>query len=75
MRLLHNILALVPGGKPQAAYIAHMAGLPRWLPERVNFTQVRALRRPSGAHPFGLVRPAIPGCYPAAPTDVRSGHQ
>ena len=40
MRLLHNILALMPCGKPQAAYFAHLVALLLWQPERVNFTNL-----------------------------------
>ena len=38
MRLLRNILALTPCGKPQASHFAHVTGLLQWLPGRVNFT-------------------------------------
>ena len=40
MRLLHNILALAPCGKPQAAHFAHLVELLLWQPERVNFTNL-----------------------------------
>ena len=40
MRLLRNILALVPGGKPQAAHFAHVTALLQWLSVRVNFTNL-----------------------------------
>ena len=40
MQLLRNILAWMPCGKPQAAHFAHLVELPRWLPERVNFTRL-----------------------------------
>lgn len=38
MRLLRNILALAPCGKPQAAHFAHLVALLQWLPGRLNFT-------------------------------------
>ena len=40
MRLLRNILALAPCGKPQASHFAHLMELLQWLPERVNFTHL-----------------------------------
>ena len=40
MRLLRNILTLMPCGKPQADYFAHLVELLQWLPERVNFTNL-----------------------------------
>ncbi len=40
MRWLRNILALMPCGKPQADYFAHLVELWQWLPERVNFTNL-----------------------------------
>ncbi len=40
MRSLHNILALSPCGKPQAAHFAHLVELLLWQPERVNFTNL-----------------------------------
>ena len=40
MRSLHNILALAPCGKPQAAHFAHLVELLQWQPERVNFTNL-----------------------------------
>ena len=40
MRLLHNILALAPCGKPQAAHFAHLVELLLWQPERVHFTNL-----------------------------------
>ena len=40
MRLLRNILALAPCGKPQASHFAHVTELLQWLPGRVNFTRL-----------------------------------
>ena len=40
MRLLCNILALMPCGKPQAGFLAHVLVLLQWLPGRVNFTNL-----------------------------------
>ena len=40
MRWLHNILALAPCGKPQAAHFAHLVDLLLWQPERVHFTHL-----------------------------------
>ena len=40
MRLLRNILALTPCGKPQAAHFAHVIELLQWLPGRLNFTSL-----------------------------------
>ena len=40
MRWLHNILALAPCGKPQAAHFAHLVDLLLWQPERVHFTNL-----------------------------------
>ena len=40
MRLLRNILALMPCGKPQASHFVHVTELLQWLPERVNFTNL-----------------------------------
>ena len=40
MRLLRNILALAPCGKPQAAHFAHVTELQQWLPGHVNFTNL-----------------------------------
>ena len=41
MRLLRNILALAPCGKPQAAHFAHVTDLLQWLPGRVHFTGLK----------------------------------
>lgn len=38
VRLLSNILALVPYGKPQVASIVYVTALQQWLPGRANFT-------------------------------------
>ena len=38
MRLLRNILALAPCGKPQGTHFAHVTALLQWLPGRLNFT-------------------------------------
>ena len=40
MRLLRNILALAPCGKPQADHFAHVVGMLQWLPGRLNFTNL-----------------------------------
>ena len=40
MRLLRNVLALTPCGKPQAAHFAYVTALLQWLPGRVNFTNL-----------------------------------
>ena len=40
MRLLRNILALAPCGKPQADYFAHMVELLQWQPECVHLTNL-----------------------------------
>ena len=40
MRWLHNILPLVPCGKPQADHFAHLVKLLQWQRERVNFTNL-----------------------------------
>ena len=42
MRLLDNILALMPCGKPQATFLAHLLALLQWLPGRLNFTGLEA---------------------------------
>ena len=38
MRLLRNILALAPCGKPRAAHFAHLVVLLQWQPECLNST-------------------------------------
>ncbi len=40
MRLLRNILALAPCGKPQADHFAHVVGMLQWLPGRLHFTNL-----------------------------------
>lgn len=60
MRLLRNILALVPCGQPQAAHFAHLVVLLQWQPECLNLYWPRALRQPAGAHPCALVCAALP---------------
>ena len=40
MQLLRNILALAPCGKPQVSHFVHVTELRRWLPGRVNFTNL-----------------------------------
>ncbi len=42
MRLLDNILALMPCGKPQATFMAYLLALLQWLPGRLNFTGLEA---------------------------------
>ena len=42
MRLLDNILALMPCGKPQATFLAHLLALLQWLPGGLNFTGLEA---------------------------------
>ena len=42
MRLLDNILALMPCGKPQATFLAHLLALLQWLLGRLNFTGLEA---------------------------------
>lgn len=66
MRLLRNILALAPYGKPQATYIAHMTVLLQWLPGRANFTGLEHYGGWSArtharwfARPFPFVRLAV----------------
>ena len=66
VRLLRNILALVPCGKPQASHFAHVTELLRWLPGRVNFTNLeyyggRSARTPARwfARPFPFARLAV----------------
>ena len=66
MRLLCNILALMPCGKPQASFIAHALALLQWLPGRVNFTNLAAYGACSArtcarwfARPFPWARLAV----------------
>ena len=42
MRWLDNILALLPGGNPQATFMAHLLALLQWQPGRVHFTGLEA---------------------------------
>lgn len=42
MRLLDNRLALLPGGKPQATFMAHLLALLQWQPGRVHFSGLEA---------------------------------
>ena len=42
MRLLDNILALMPCGKPQATFMAHLLGRLQWQPDRRNFSGLAA---------------------------------
>ncbi len=42
MRLLDNILALMPCGKPQATFMAHLLDRLQWQPDRRNFSGLAA---------------------------------
>ena len=66
MRLLRNMLALTPCGKPQAALFAHLVALLQWLPGCVNFANLehygsRSVRTYARwfARPFPFARLAV----------------
>ena len=74
MRLLRNILALMPCGKPQASHFAHVTELLQWLPGRVNFTNLehyggRSARSHARwfARPFPFARLAVAALGAAHP--------
>ena len=74
MRLLSNILALAPCGKPQAAHFVHLVTLLLWLPGRVNFTNLehyggRSARTHARwfARPFPFARLAVAALGAAHP--------
>ena len=54
--MLRNILALMPCGKPQVARFVHLVELPRWLPERVNFTNLEHCGGRPGRQMFSRLR-------------------
>ena len=71
MRSLHNILALAPCGKPQAAHFGHLVELLLWQPERVNFTNLeRCGGRSARTHARWFARD-----FPFARFVPKSGHK
>ncbi len=42
VRLLDNVLALMPCGKPQATFMPHLVSLLQWQPGHLNFTGLEA---------------------------------
>ena len=77
MRLLSNILALAPCGKPQAAHFIHLVMLLLWLPGRVNFTNLehyggRSARTHARwfARPFPFARLAVAALCAGHPREL-----
>ena len=79
MRLLRNILALAPCGKPQGSHFAHVTGLLQWLPGHLNFTNLEHYGGHSArtharwfARPFPFARLAV-AALGALPPRVSEG--